>query len=398
MANIKKEPDAELITAHPFGTTEEDQQLQDYSLIEAMESAAKAMADLAAVRRALKEAAETPEERLERYKKNSASRHVEELLQRVDEDGKQKLLTTGFPTLDDYLGGGFHPGLYALGAVPGLGKTSLALQITDHIAGSGGSVLFYAFEMSRDELIARSISRLLAEKKLLLSDGRIADKTTRQILDGWKWSGYTTEERELIVQTAWEYKALAEGHIYISESEDRIGLASIERDIETHIEMTAAVGMVDLPLVIVDYLQIIPPYIPPGTSAFLSERQAVDRNVTELKRLSRKYRVPILCISSFNRASYSKSVALDSFKESGGIEYTADVVMGLQRQGMGEEGVPTEAGRQEIVILKNRNGNSGGIIHFTFDGAKSRYQEDVDAAVFAATLGNAPKASNRRGK
>ena len=98
--------------------------------------------------------------------------------------------------------------------------------------------------------------------------------------------------------------------------------------------------------------------------------------MTALRRMAGDLRTPVFVISSLNRSSYSGSISIDSFKESGGIEYGADVLLGLQPAGMTEtlDGLndtkaKAEAGRIvrelkaakdrpcEIVVLKNRNGS-----------------------------------------
>ena len=80
------------------------------------------------------------------------------------------------------------------------------------------------------------------------------------------------------------------------------------------------------PVVVVDYLQIM--QNTNGNTG--NNKDNVDRNVTELKRLSRDLNIAVIVISSFNRTNYMTPVSFESFKESGGIEYTADVVIGLQ--------------------------------------------------------------------
>ena len=102
----------------------------------------------------------------------------------------------------------------------------------------------------------------------------------------------------------------------------------------------------------------------------------------DLKRLSRDYSIPIVGISSFNRENYTNPVDYSSFKESGAIEYSSDVLLGLQLLGMGE--LPEEKGARltkarelrdkakeegrlgrhqdlELKILKNRNGISASL-------------------------------------
>jgi replicative DNA helicase len=63
---------------------------------------------------------------------------------------------------------------------------------------------------------------------------------------------------------------------------------------------------------------------------YLNDNQNMDKNVMGLKRLGRDCKIPIIGISSFNRASYKEDVSMSSFKESGAIEYSSDVLIGLQ--------------------------------------------------------------------
>ena len=82
-----------------------------------------------------------------------------EYFNNIDSQPKPFEAATGFSVLDKHLGGGLHPWLYVLGAIPALGKTSLALQIADQIATTGQDVCFFSLEMSHRELIAKSLSR-----------------------------------------------------------------------------------------------------------------------------------------------------------------------------------------------------------------------------------------------
>ena len=98
-----------------------------------------------------------------------------------------------------------------------------------------------------------------------------------------------------------------------------------------------------------DYLQLMA-----ALDDAASERKNVDRNVTELKKLARDINTPVFAITSLNRAAYYGPVDLDSYKESGGIEYSADVLMGLQPYGMrdkydGAQGKYDGAVKQEMA-------------------------------------------------
>ena len=116
-----------------------------------------------------------------------------------------------------------------------------------------------------------------------------------------------------------------------------------------------------------DYLQILAPY-----SERATDKQNMDKAVKELKQLSRDYKTPVIGISSFNRENYKNSVTMEAFKESGAIEYSSDVLVGLQFKGSGGKDFKVDEAKQrnprevELVILKNRNGSIGGKILFNF--------------------------------
>ena len=97
----------------------------------------------------------------------------------------------------------------------------------------------------------------------------------------------------------------------------------------------------------------------------------------ELKRISRDYKLPIIGISSFNRDNYTQKVSMQAFKESGAIEYSSDVLIGLQLKGQGDKDFNIEEAKAksnnpdsfrdiELVILKNRNGRTGGKVYFRY--------------------------------
>ncbi len=129
---------------------------------------------------------------------------------------------------------------------------------------------------------------------------------------------------------------------------------------------------------IIDYLQIL---APAPDSKYLTDKQTTDQNVMELKRISRDYETTIIGISSFNRDNYNAPVNLASFKESGAIEYSSDVLIGLQYKAMdgikddgkgkakaseimaeiAEKSKKKEPVEIQLKVLKNRNGNRGTV-------------------------------------
>lgn len=286
---------------------------------------------------------------------------------------------TGFKELDAILDGGLFPGLYVVGAISSLGKTTFSLQIADNIAMSGKAVLFFSLEMSRQELIAKSISRRMMQKamkdnagvKNVLEKVKGSAKTTRDIMKGAK--SWSKDSRDLLQEAAFWYTG-EEGpgsHLAISEGAGNIGYKEIRAAVQAYKVENGV-----YPVVVIDYLQIMAPADPRAT-----DKQNTDKTVLELKRMSRDFNVPVLAISSFNRENYSQAVNMAAFKESGAVEYSADVLIGLQYEYMrkrpgetdkarttriaeSQEHVQQEAAQGlpilvDAVILKNRNGARG---------------------------------------
>lgn len=316
--------------------------------------------------------AEAQEAERKDYMKNSAYDHIKEFILGIAESADTPAQTTGFKKLDEVLDGGLYEGLYILGAVTSLGKTTLALQIADQIAESGRDILIFSLEMARTELMSKSISRETLIDVLNDPAGDIGNaKTNRGITAGARYTHYSVTERELINRAMNAYSEYAK-HIYIHEGIGNIGTAEIREVIQTHQRITG-----QAPVVLVDYLQILAPYDVRAT-----DKMNTDRAVLELKRISRDFKIPVIGISSFNRASYKERVTLEAFKESGAIEYGSDVLIGLQFKGAGSKDFnDTEAKRKdprevELVILKNRNGRTGDTIEFNYYPLFNYFKEE----------------------
>ena len=93
-------------------------------------------------------------------------------------------------------------------------------------------------------------------------------------------------------------------------------------------------------------------------------KDRVDLHVSALRRLARKLNSPVLAISSENRAGYGQK-KLDVFKESGGIEYSADIAMVLTRDKKNAPGADSDYRPMDLNIVKNRNGECG-VVKFKF--------------------------------
>jgi len=256
-------------------------------------------------------------------------------------------ITTGFSKLDKLLDGGLYPGLVILGAVTSVGKTTVGMQLMDQIAKDGQrDVMIFSLEMSKYELMARSISR-----ESFLND-RNNPLTVRDVLDGRRFAQFSEGKLANFLEAKGQYKIYAK-RIFIYEGLGNINVFFIRRMIENHTKITGLP-----PVVLIDYIQLLAP-----KDVRMTDKQAVDYNVMALKQISRDFSIPVIGISSLNRASYSKNnqnggqngagkVALESFKESGAIEYSSDILIGLNRNSDDNTG----KAMMELDILKNRNG------------------------------------------
>lgn len=310
------------------------------------------------------------------YYNNSALSHIKAFKNGINESVNTPAISTGFIELNDILDGGLYEGLYILGAISSLGKTTFTLQLADQIARAGHDILFFSLEMARVEVMAKSISRTtFIESK----QNKALSKTTRGIMAGKKYRYYTQEEKDLINQSIESYSQYA-NHVYIYEGRyvkedkaERININHIRELVNKHVTLTGK-----RPVVFIDYLQIIAP-----TDIRATDKQNTDIAVFELKEISRDFKIPVVAVSSFNRENYSQPVSMASFKESGAIEYSSDVLLGLQYSGMEyQEGEADkdrtkrirelfrtneaqarngDAQEIELKVLKQRNGAKGSI-------------------------------------
>ena len=277
---------------------------------------------------------------------------------------------TGFKRFDQ-LAGGLYPALYVVGAISSLGKTTFIHQMADQLAENGKHVLFFSLEMSRLELATKSISRRTALKDF---DNAM---TSLKIRRGYKSTA--------LVQAAADYCKAVEDRMNVIEG----GFETTVQYIREYAKQYAAQHSTT-PVIIVDYLQILQG-AQKGTL-----REAVDFNVVELKRLSRDLDAPVIVISSVNRSNYLLPVDFESFKESGGIEYTADVVLGMQLACLDTDPVfdsgegkdiakkrecvkkakAEEPRKVKLVCLKNRYGGPDWTIDFRYYPRFDLFEEE----------------------
>ena len=239
-------------------------------------------------------------------------------------------LSTGLTDLDRAISGLNKSDLILLAARPGMGKTSMALNILLEAGKkSGKSVAFFSLEMSREQLARRLISSecFVDNKKLV--------------------TGKLTEED-------WEKVAVAADSLNRSkiliDDDSTVSVADI---------LAKCRRVDDLGLVIIDYLQLMQSA---GGRQYSGEnRQQVVSDISRaLKIMAKELNVPVLCLSQLSRANESRSdkrPMLSDLRESGAIEQDADIVMFLYREGYYDKDTPNP-NLAECIIAKNRHGET----------------------------------------
>ena len=314
------------------------------------------------------------------------------------QEGISEPIRTGFNLLDKKLNGGLHAKqLITIGAISSCGKTSLCLQIAHNIAYQGLPALFVSIEQSAFELDAKLISMytdvMEFESMVGIPYKELLHKDTSRL---------TNNKLQEQIRNAYEnLDNNIQNRLHIMECESQPTVEKI-REIVRHL----AEHEQQTPVVIVDYLQLLAP-----ANEREERRQGVDNNLTALKQLARDYNTPVVVISSINRGSYKGSVQFESFKESGNIEFSSDVVLGIEPRGLKayeesikedetkrkrackkfiEESKDKDVAELEVLILKNRNGktdeNEGTTLtfnkpcsHFNEFMRKLTYKQDIQA-------------------
>lgn len=221
---------------------------------------------------------------------------------------------TGFAEFDR-VAGGLYPGLYAIGAVSSLGKTTFCAQLADQIAAGGTDVLFFSMEQTRLELVTKSITRTIAKKAMNGESVHVPNSLEIR-------RGYMPPH---VLNAAREYGESVGDRLSIVEGIFDCTIGHISQYVGAYIEANER-----RPVVFVDYLQVLQPTIDPQSHRQQTAKDTVDEAVKELKRLAHLKGIPVIVISSLNRANYLFPVDFESFKESGMVEYTSDCVLGLQ--------------------------------------------------------------------
>ncbi len=263
-------------------------------------------------------------------------------------------LSTGLSDLDAAIAGLNNSDLILLAARPGMGKTSMALNILLNAGKtSGKSVVFFSLEMSREQLGMRLLSAesFVDNKKLVT--GRLAEGD---------WTKIAAASAALN-----KTKILIDDNPSLSVADMNAKCRRVE----------------DLGLVVIDYLQLM--QSAGGGQKYAGEnRQQVVSDISRaLKIMAKELNVPVLCLSQLSRGPESrtnKRPMLSDLRESGAIEQDADIVMFLYRDDYYNED-SEDHNLAECIIAKNRHGETRTVElqwlpeFTTFSGIERRYEE-----------------------
>ncbi|MDO8497137.1 MAG: replicative DNA helicase [bacterium] len=260
-----------------------------------------------------------------------------ESFERLDEFVKRgshlRGLTTGFKDLDNKLAGMQDSNLLILAARPGIGKTTLALNMALHIATKEKiPVGFFSLEMSKEELVDRLLVGQADIDAWRLKTGKLSD-----------------DDYKSLTQAMGE---LSEAPIFI---DDTPGLSILEMRTKAR----KLKSEVNLKLLVVDYLQLAD-----SGKRFDSRVNEVSFISQGLKNLARELRIPVLALSQLSRAVEqrgSKKPQLADLRESGAIEQDADVVMFIYHEDDSEDLLDQSKRMVKLYIAKHRNGPTGEI-------------------------------------
>lgn len=301
---------------------------------------------------------------------HSASVGLDEFENRLELTKNEPPISTGYKHLDELLDGGLYPGLYTFGADTSLGKSTFWLNIALNISSQGRSVLYFSVEMSKFELTGR----LLSKTTYLLSKDKKEKghaQTERSLTTYSKINGLNNDDQELINKAKILFRHSAR-NLYLFENIGEVYAETIQKEIDNYLTRT---GTSQPPVVIVDYVQIIRSM---DKYVDANDKLKLDKNLFFFKKLSNDMRLPIVLISSLNRDSYKNwtRITMTSFKESGSIEYTSDVLIGMQLERLARDGklTPEQASEElskdvrdiDLIILKNRHGNRDLHTHFKY--------------------------------
>jgi replicative DNA helicase len=263
-------------------------------------------------------------------------------------------LSTGLSAIDDKISGLNKSDLILLAARPGMGKTSLALNVALNVAkASHTTVAVFSLEMSREQLVTRLLSA-----EALVENNKLKTGNLRE--------------------TDWE--KIADAATVLNGLDIRID----DNPLLSVADMNAKCRRLEsLGLVVIDYLQLM---TSAGGRDYSGEnRQQVVSDISRMmKIMAKELQVPVLCLSQLSRANEKrddKRPMLSDLRESGAIEQDADIVLFLYRDDYYNED-SEKHNIAECIVAKNRHGETGKVElrwmpeYTSFGTLENRYDDE----------------------
>lgn len=279
--------------------------------------------------------------------------HLSEMSER--EGTKIAGLSTGLSAVDAKISGLNKSDLVLLAARPGMGKTSMALNVALNVAKeTRQTVAIFSLEMSKEQLATRLLS-----SEALVENTRLINGDLRET----------------------DWVKIADAASALSRTDIRID----DNPLLTVADMNAKCRRLDnLGLVVIDYLQLMTSAGGKQAHSGESRQQAVSDISRMLKIMAKELNVPVICLSQLSRANEKrddKRPMLSDLRESGAIEQDADIVMFLFRE---DYYSPDSEKRNiaECIVAKNRHGETGKVElrwmpeYTTFGTLETRYDDE----------------------
>ena len=273
-----------------------------------------------------------------------AAKGLLEWIQAAQENPEHAVVRTRYSYLDAKLGGGLvKTGLYVIGARPGMGKTTVALNLATRIANVGKRVLFVSLEMDEIQITAKRVSIMTGFSFNALYNGRLTD-----------------EDEDLLAPALEKIKQMP-----LDVVDEGIGSVA---DLAAFLQLRRQYDVV-----FIDYLGILSP----AEEDLQKPRYEQITNISaDLKKLAKRLHIPIVALSQLNRESKNKRPTLAELRDSGAIEQDADGVVLLYREGyFQDEKPPVE--NIEFILAKNRHGETG-TVNLTWRAASGCIYEQSD--------------------
>ncbi len=265
-------------------------------------------------------------------------------------------IRTAFKSLDKLTSGLHGRQLTVLAARPGLGKTSIALQQAHAVAAQGIGVLFFSFEMSRDELIRRLLSVISGVSS-----------------DRMRGGGLSPRDWSLMTKAAQEISSIPLAIDDTPTLHVRAMRSRVMKQMDAYKKEGKSLG-----LVVVDYIQWVKP-LPESIRSPLRDQIAATSK--ELKTMAKEERIPVVALAALNRqVEQSGKIRWPRFsdiRDCGNIESDADNILFIHRDAKVDQDKEVFEDNSDslLILAKQRGGRGEGTVKLTFDGPTTSFRE-----------------------